>query len=581
VQRQLSSLRRATLLLGACAALFLPRAASAQNITTSIANEFRYGDGQRFEVDRNLHKEYLEDLFNTRFYTGDVTVGFRIQIDHPREYGRDTIGLKEYFAEFKRDGLRARAGTFYNLIGRGLVFNGFESRPIGFDAMTEGVKVDYDEDLFSAQAFGGRMNYQDILSATRTEEYLLRGTSGEIRPIKELGIGGSYLAATGEKTRFGFTSPFDAYLREIYLRGDYGGFRTFLNYADKRTQIDSSRRAITSSPMFGYALYGLLGYSNDLLGLNAEYKNYRYDLVDPSEQQTYTRETRALPFQNAPTLIPEYDKTLLARNPHAIDFSDELGYSLEAIVTPVEDLTITLVGAAGSRHNAFQAVHDTAEDGTSTIVYKRINDLPLSMPKIKDIRYSPYWELYAHSEYELNEDLSFAIGLQHRDNVIYHEGNGIDLPTDETYRANTLMLESFIGIVGHDVLHAILELQNVYDSKKVSPIAIDSLGVSTFDGHYDNALLTLEYSHSPRWSINTRIEYTTAKNEQIDLGDTGNGDKKERHVWPVVGATYRIGDAHTLGIQYGAERGGVVCTGGVCRLINPFTGFRISIVSKL
>lgn len=580
MQRKLFSLHRTLLLVGACVALFDPLAASAQGITSSIANEFRYGDGQRFEVDRNEHKEYLENLFNTRFYTGDVTVGFRIQIDKPREYGRDTIGLKEYFAEFQKDGLRARAGTFYNLVGRGLVFNGFESRPIGFDAMIQGVKLDYNEQLFSAGAYGGLMDYQDILSTTRTEEYLLRGASGEIRPIKEIGVGGSYLAASGQKTRAGFTSPFDAYLRELYLRGNYEGFRTFLNFADKRTEIDSSRRALTSSPAFGYAAYGLLGYGNDLFDLTAEYKNYRYDLVDPSEQQNYTRETRALPFQNAPTLIPEYDKTLLARNPHAIDFSDEVGYQLEALVTPVEDLTVTVIGAAGSRHNAFKAVMDTA-NGAPVTKYQRINDLPISFPMVSDARYSPYWELYAHSEYQIQAGLSLGIGLQHRDNVIYHEGNGIDAPTDEIYRANTLMLESFIGLGGHDNLHAILELQGIYDSKKVSPVQIDSLGITPFDGHYNNALLTLEYSHSPRWSVNTRVEYTTAKNEQVDLGDVGKSELKERHIWPVVGATYRIGDVHTVGIQYGAERGGVVCTGGVCRLINPFTGFRFTIVSKL
>lgn len=568
--------------LAACAALLRPSAATAQspNIQYSIANEFRYGNGQLFEVDRNLRKEYLENLFNTRFYVGDVTVGFRIEIDRPREYGRDTIGLKEYFAEFRKDGLRARGGTFYNLIGRGLVFNTFESRPLGYDALTEGVKLDYDDTRFSAGAFGGRLNYQDILSSTRTEEYLIRGASGEVRPIKEIGVGGSFLAASGQRTRSGFTSPFDAYLREIYLRGNYGGFRTFLNYADKRTQIDSARRAITSSDAYGYGLYGLVGYSNDLLGINLEYKNYRYDLVKPNEQGNYTRETRALPFQNPPSLIPEYDKTLLARNPHAPDYSDELGYQLEAIVTPVEDLTITLLGIAGSRHNAWQSVMDTT-GGQQKTVYNRVNDLPIAMPVIGDNRYSPYWETYLHGEYQLSEELSFGLGIQHRDNVIYHEGNGRELPTDEWYRQNTLMMESFIRFTERDNLHAILELQNVYDSKKVSPVAIDSLGLAQFDGNYDNALLTLEYSRSPRWSINTRIEYTTAKNEQVDLGDNGNGDKKERHIWPVVGGTYRIGDAHMLTVQYGAERGGVVCTGGVCRLINPFTGFRISLVSKL
>jgi hypothetical protein len=83
-------------------------------------------------------------------------------------------------------------------------------------------------------------------------------------------------------------------------------------------------------------------------------------------------------------------------------------------------------------------------------------------------------------------------------------------------------------------------------------------------------LLTLEYSRSPRWSVNTRVEWTTTNKEQGG-----------RRIWPVIGGTYRIGDAHTVGLQYGAERGGVVCTGGVCRLINPFDGFRFTVTSTL
>jgi hypothetical protein len=131
------------------------------------------------------------------------------------------------------------------------------------------------------------------------------------------------------------------------------------------------------------------------------------------------------------------------------------------------------------------------------------------------------------------------------------------------------MLESITSLNESDNLHAIVELQHVYDSKKATS-AIDSLGIASFDGKYNNVLATVEFSHSPQWAVNGRLEWTTTTHEQGG-----------RRLWPVVGATYRIGTAHTIGIQYGAERGGVVCTGGVCRLINPFSGFRFTVVSKL
>lgn len=538
----------------------------AQDVQYSISNEFRYGIGERYEQDKPFRKEYLEDLFNTRLYVGDFTLGFRFQIDQPREYGRDTIGIKEYYAEFRHDGLLARGGTFYSLLGRGLVLNTFESRPLGFDTQTEGIKLEYESAQFGAGAHGGVMNYADIVNPSRVEEYLLRGASGTVRPIPEVGIGGSYLAARGRKTQNGFSRDFDAYLREMFISGNYEGFNGYLNFADKRTQLDSVARTRTSSPAYGYGAYGLLGFNNDDFGVTAEYKNYRFDVLEPNEQQVGTRATRALPFQNPPNLIPEHDKTLLARNPHAPDFSDELGFQLETLLYPTDELTVTLLAVGGSRHNAWESLKDSA----GRTDYRRLNDAPISFPELKDIRYSPYWELYAHGEYHLNDDVSLAMALQRRDNVIYGEGDGAELrPSSETYKATTLMLESITNLSDEDNLHAILELQNVFDSKKQTA-GVDSLGLAPYSGKYNNVLLTLEYSRSPRWAVNTRIEWTTTDKEQGG-----------RRIWPVIGGTYRIGDAHTVGLQYGAERGGVVCTGGVCRLINPFSGLRFTVVSTL
>ncbi len=555
-----------TLLL---AFLLPPLSARAQNgIDYSISNEFRYGVGDRFEQEQEIHKEYLENLFNSRIYVSDFTIGFRLQADKPREYGRDTLGLKEYYAEFHRDNLRVRGGTFYNLVGRGLVVNTFESRPLGFDTQTEGVKLDYERPTFSAGAYGGVMNYTDILTFARTEQYLLRGASGEVRPTSELGIGGSFLAASGRKTPGGFTRAFDAYLREAYVNLNTEGFRAYLNLADKRTQIDSVERSRTTSSRDGYGAYGLFGYSGEDFGLTAEYKNYRFDLVEPNEQQTGTRSTRALPFQNAPTLIPEHDKTLLARNPHAIDFSDELGFQIEGLLYPADGMTVTLLATAGSRHNAWQARMVTDSSGEKHTEYDRVNSAPLSFPELKDIRYSPFWEMYLHGEYEVNDDLTLAVGLQRRDNVLYGEGNGETATSSETYKATTLMLESLTDFSRQDKLHAGLGLQQVYDSKKAT-LGNDSLGIAPYEGKFKNVLLTLEYARSP-WSVNARLEWTTTDKEQGG-----------RRLWPVIGGTYRIGDAHTLALQYGAERGGVVCTGGVCRLINPFSGFRLSLTSKL
>lgn len=559
----MQTIRLQALLSAVVVALVIPIGSlDAQGVSWSISNDFRYGIGDQFEQDLARTKEYFENLLTSRIYLGDFTLGFRAQVDKPREYGRDTVGLKEYYAEFRRDGLRARAGTFYNLVGRGMVMNTFESRPIGFDTQTEGVRIDYEAERFKAGAWGGLLGYADIITPARVEDYLLRGVYGEARPVREVGLGGSFLAASGRRSSIGFARNFDAYLRELYLRANYSGFRAFLNLADKRTVIDSSSRARTTSQLKGYGFYGLLGYTADAFGVTAEIKDYRYDLVEPPEQQSGGRYTRSLPFQNAPTLVPEHDKTLLARNPHTVDPSDELGFQVEILLYPGDNLTMTFLGLGGSRHNSWRRIDavDTTTGETRTI-FQRINDLPISFAELSDATYSPYWEAYAHGEYEMSDEVTLAAAVQRKDNSNYGLG--------ERYTVTTGMVESLVDLAENSSLHTILEVQRAFDSKKVAP-AIDSLGIEAHDGRFFNALLTLEYARSPEWSINVRAEITTTDQEQ-----------EGKKLWPVVGGTYRIGNAHTVTLQYGSERGGVVCTGGVCRFINPFNGLRLSVVSKL
>ncbi|HEY6172529.1 MAG TPA: DUF6029 family protein [Candidatus Kapabacteria bacterium] len=42
-----------------------------------------------------------------------------------------------------------------------------------------------------------------------------------------------------------------------------------------------------------------------------------------------------------------------------------------------------------------------------------------------------------------------------------------------------------------------------------------------------------------------------------------------------------MGSSHTLLVSYGAERGGLNCTGGVCRVVPAFEGFRVGLTSQL
>lgn len=569
---KMSHTMRTTLFSLLLLSFIAPRTVAQNEIDYSLNNEFRYGIGEQTENEATETKEYLENLFNARFFIGDFRLGFRAQIDRPREFGPDTVGITEYFGEFRRDQLTVRGGTFHNLVGQGMVFHTFERRPIGFNTLAEGVNAEYKDRRFKAGLYGGTIDYVDILGNNTVETYLTRGAWGEGSPIDEVTVGTSFLAASGERTRTGFRQPFDAYLREGWVEGNVGPLSGIFNWADKRTAgLDSAAQALTSSNLYGTGWYANLTYTGDLFSLTGEYKDYRFDLVEPQDRDVANRSTRALPFQNAPTLVPEHDKTLLARNPHTIDFSDEVGFQISGLVYPDPDLILSFLFSAASRHAAWEPVVMTDTFGIESLDHRLIDDKRLSFPEMSDERYSPYTEIYVQAEYSGIDRLPLIVGFQQKKNTIFYDRLLVEIPEPfiETYETTTGMVDATWSIDRKNALHAIVEVQSAFDSKKVTA-AVDTAGIAADDGKFMNLLGTFEFSRSPLWSANFRLEWTSTDKEQGG-----------RRIWPVIGGTYRIGRTHTVGAQYGYERGGVVCTGGVCRFINPFTGLRVSLISSI
>jgi hypothetical protein len=51
--------------------------------------------------------------------------------------------------------------------------------------------------------------------------------------------------------------------------------------------------------------------------------------------------------------------------------------------------------------------------------------------------------------------------------------------------------------------------------------------------------------------------------------------------WPQGFISIKMGESHTLLASYGKERGGLNCTGGICRIVPPFNGLRLTLTSQI
>ena len=90
----------------------------------------------------------------------------------------------------------------------------------------------------------------------------------------------------------------------------------------------------------------------------------------------------------------------------------------------------------------------------------------------------------------------------------------------------------------------------------------------TKEDNGDWAAALIEYTVSPHWSISV-----------LDQWNYGNSVEAERlHYYNFLFAYTRKATRISLG--YGRQRQGVVCVGGVCRVVPESNGFQVTITSN-
>ncbi len=521
----------------------------SQEIATSIFNSLKFGKGFEFigESRKKQKKEYFENFSDVRIFIPKTTVGFRIEYSKPPEYGLDFVGLKKKYVEFESYGLNFRAGDFYTLFARGLSLNLFENRNLAFDNGMEGIRVKYENDFLRAQLVGGDLNFFEPLSlyllTNRIEKYKIRAGSIEISPVKNLTLGTNYVWSEGKLP--GLISQFDTIevnIPEFFIKSRLGSLDLFVSYAIKRTSLGGKDTAK------GSGLYTSLSYSNEGFGVTFEFKDYRFDIVDPLRKSDPFRPTRTLPFQNPPIVHKEHLFSLTQRNPHVVDFNDEVGFQFDAFFNLSDGVNLNANFAMASRHFDFELNQTTFQYEKKKIG----SDLVPSLNKLR----SPFWEIYLELEYFFpnNSDSYLRFGINRRSETTNDQMNFYN-------PIQPLRLTTFP-----------LEIQYVWSDKISSKLISESQWVFHFpqSEKYYNHLLAASTTLNSMITFGFRFEFTTNKFEE-----------ENRKNWLVVEGGMRISTNHTLIITYGKERGGTVCSNGICRQVLPFDGFRLSLSSNI
>lgn len=519
------------------------------NVKVSASNLLRYGNGYEENINGNIGKKYFEELADVRLFVNDFMFGARYEYDDPIEFGKGTKGISRRFIEFKKEGFTVRAGNYYDIFAKGLTFNAFESRPIGFNAEMDGARIYYKNEwgkknkikLNSTLLMGG-MDFTDITDTARTEEYSIRAGNFSVSPIKYVTLGGSYLYAHGKLPTGTVITEIDAEIFEGNFGFNWKGIDLFISYANKQTISRPNSLFPQSKAPRGDGAYASLGYVREGFGVTLDYKNYRFNLRTP-DQRSNTDPFKPLPFQNGPSAIKVYSSTLLSRFPHNVDFGDEVGFQVDVFYSPNDNLTFNANASLTSRH------YDYRDADTSLLTrYERI-ERSAFLPSWEN-QFSPYWELFFEAEYYWNKNLKTKLGVARKTNVLY---SIVDPNASDIIRTFTVPLEvqySFAKIWG---VKLNTEYQRGYNSLRI-------------EKHFNDFLTTVAITRSPNIILAGTVELSDDKE-----------DPSGKKYWAKGELTYKFTSANTVTVSYGSERGGLQCSSGICRYVNPFKGFRLTI----
>lgn len=525
-------------------------------LDASVNNTLRYGSGyEYFGLDKES-KEYFENITDARFTINDVIFGLRYEISDPIEYGVDFKGFRKRYIEYNNDiGISLRAGDFFDIFSRGLTLNVFEQRELAYDTGIDGVRVTYKNRFgdkktpwdFRAQIIGGNLEYRDFLILSRVEKYKLRNINFDISPVKQVKLGASYIYAIGEVPSGGETTDIKAYLPEVNFSVNLKDFQFYSAYARKHINTSPNALYPVEISANGDGFYSSASYSKSGFGITLEYKNYRFDLTAP-DNRSADRPTKMLPFQNPPTAVKEHTYTLISRNPHVVNFNDEVGGQLDILYLLNDKLTFNFNAAISSEHYQY-----TETDSAGIQIFNRVERSANFLPDLNDA-FNPFWEIFFEADFAGSDKWNFKGAFSRQSSVVYNQSRPLN---SEKLFYTTIPIEIKYIINSQYALKLNVEQQWAHNS------------IRSGEKSYMNQYVSLNLTKSPQLSFSVNAEFTNDKEEP-----TG------KDFWAQGEVLYKLNQKNTLTLSYGSERGGLKCTNGICRFVNPFEGFRLLLMSQ-
>lgn len=508
---------------------------------------------------------YEEEKFRTNNYIkADYFIGkweFGLQVEsytpaaianYSPNFEKTDVGIM--YARYNNSdiGLDVTAGHFYEQFGSGLILRTWEDRQLGINNAIFGGRIGYDfVEGAKLTVLGGkqRVGMGFDLSDSFISGANLDFSVSQLAKMEtvDFNFGLSYV---GRYENLQDEYPEIDKMTNMYaVRADMtkGGFYLGAEYVYKTDDAlveDQGKVILEDKKYDGNALLLNMGYSEKGFGLDVNLR--RIENMGLYSERNLTGNTYNTGVLNyVPALTKQYDFALQNIYVYQVATTTtffnnrlkpgEIGGQFDLYYQFKKDTSLggkhgTYVALNGSFWNALQYEDDVnVEDkyvsvGLFDFGRKYYNDLALEVRK----KFSEKWQSV------------FSVMGQYYNQKYIEDASG-ELKTQ---------------IMAGEVIY------KFSDSKSLRFIGQHLWA----DGDKKNwAAGAIEFVPSLKWSFYVQ-----------DLYNYGNDKKDERLHYYNVGGAFAKG-ATRIGLSYGRQRGGMICVGGVCRLVSPFSGLTLNI----
>lgn len=493
----------------------------------------------------NVPEKILSNGFMNLWYSkGNFTGGIRYENYLNVMQGFDSrykgSGIPFKFASYKNDKLEATAGNFYEQFGGGMVLRAYEERGLGYDNAFDGFRVRYQpiKGLY-LKGLIARQRAFFALSPGIIRAFDLEVNVNELVPQIENAktaviFGGSAVSRYQKDQSDFYNLPENVAAFSGRINIIRGKFNLQSEYGYKINDPNATNNTIYHP---GQALSVTTTYSTKGLGILLSAK--RLDNFDFRSDRTATGIGSNVNF--LPAMAQQHTYNLPATiYPYATQPNGEMGFQAEV------NYRLKKGSKLGGKYGTEIKVNFS---GTNGIVKNAVENDTLGYS-------SPFFEVGKQMIFrDFHIEIHRKFNAKWKATVMY---------LNWVYNKDVIQ-----GLSGFGTIFANMAVVDVaYKINASHTIRVEAQSLLSKQDFGSWAMGMIEYTFAPNWFVAV-----------IDQYNYGNLDSTKQ-IHYITGNTGFNKNGNRIMLQYGRQRAGIFCVGGVCRNVPASNGFSISITSS-